>query len=96
MSCTVFRDIASDRSTSLHLATPLVFNSPDGGVPLGSVGSAHCSVFRLIVYATHAGAALLVTFCRRFDIRRFRLSPFWSVAVLTIDRGLYGVYSYSM
>jgi len=25
-------------------------------------------------------------FCRRFDIRRFRLSPFWSVAVLTIDR----------
>jgi len=25
---------------------------------------------------------LLVTFCRRFDIRRFRLSPFWYVAVL--------------
>ena len=23
-------------------------------------------------------------FCRRFDIRRFRLSPFWSLAVLTL------------
>jgi len=32
-----FRDIAVNRSEidSLYLATPLVFNSPSGGVPLG-------------------------------------------------------------
>jgi len=30
-----FGDIASDRSKSLYSATPLVFNSTDGGVPLG-------------------------------------------------------------
>ena len=28
-----FRDIALDRSKSLYLATPLAFNSPDGGFP---------------------------------------------------------------
>jgi len=31
-----FRDIAVDRSEiAIYLATPLVFNSPGGGVPLG-------------------------------------------------------------
>jgi len=30
-----FRDIAVDRSKIAILATPLVFNSPGGGVPLG-------------------------------------------------------------
>jgi len=30
-----FRDIAFDRSKIAIFATPLGFNSPDGGVPLG-------------------------------------------------------------
>jgi len=30
-----FRDMAIDKSESLYVATPLVFNSPNGGVPLG-------------------------------------------------------------
>jgi len=29
-----FRDIAFDSPKSLYLATPLVFNSPDGGVKM--------------------------------------------------------------
>jgi len=29
------RDIPLERSKITNLATPLVFNSPDGGVPLG-------------------------------------------------------------
>jgi len=38
LPCTVlhrFLDIAVDRSEIVYLATPLVFNSPGGGVPLG-------------------------------------------------------------
>jgi len=30
-----FRDIAFDKSKIANFATPLAFNSPDGGIPLG-------------------------------------------------------------
>jgi len=35
LSCTVSETQPQKGPKSLYLATPLVFNSPDGGVPLG-------------------------------------------------------------
>jgi len=38
-----FPDIASDRSKITNLATPLGFNSPDGGVPLRHLHKMFCA-----------------------------------------------------